>query len=373
MSNQSRRYFITINNPAEKGLSHENIMERLNQITGLKYVCMADEIGNETGTYHTHVFVIYENPKKWKTIFNLFSGNADIRPARKTSAEVRNYVLKSEGWAKTEKAETSVEGTFEEHGDFPQSSGSSADTADERVLYELIKDGRTNAEILEEFPQFMYKLSDIDKCRLTVNQAKYASVWRDVEVIYIRGDTGVGKSRYVMEKYGYENVFRVTDSVHPWDTYQAESVVVFEEFNSSFVLQRMLNWLDGYPVKLEARYCDKQACFSKVYILSNLSLSEQYKEIQQSKPEVWNAFLRRISYNIHFFKDGVKILQSNTSTNLFTDEGFISGSPRDVLDEYFKKKELALQASEAELKELETIGASTETAPAFELEGGIAI
>ena len=68
MSNQSRRYFITINNPAEKGLSHENIMALLNQITGLKYVCMADEIGNETGTYHTHVFVIYQNPKKWKTM-----------------------------------------------------------------------------------------------------------------------------------------------------------------------------------------------------------------------------------------------------------------------------------------------------------------
>ncbi len=64
MSNQSRRYLITINNPVEKGLSHDNIMARLNQITGSKYVCMADE----TGTYHTHVFVIYQNPKKWKTM-----------------------------------------------------------------------------------------------------------------------------------------------------------------------------------------------------------------------------------------------------------------------------------------------------------------
>ena len=86
-----------------------------------------------------------------------------------------------------------------------------------------------------------------------------------------------------MEKYGYENVFRVTDYHHPFDTYEGQDVIVFEEFNSSITIQDMLNYLDGYPVKLPARYTDKVASFTKVYITSNLQLTMQYPNVQEER------------------------------------------------------------------------------------------
>jgi hypothetical protein len=46
---------------------------------------------------------------------------------------------------------------------------------------------------------------------------------------------------------------------------------------------------------LPCRYANKIACFTKVYILSNISLVQQYESIQEEYPETWKALLRRIN------------------------------------------------------------------------------
>ena len=56
----------------------------------------------------------------------------------------------------------------------------------------------------------------------------------------------------------------------------------------------MLNYLDVYPLHLPAQYSDRMACYTTVYITSNLPLEEQYRSAQEYKPETWRAFLRRI-------------------------------------------------------------------------------
>ena len=66
----------------------------------------------------------------------------------------------------------------------------------------------------------------------------------------------------------------------------------------------MLNYLDIYPLHLPARYIDRVACYTKVYITSNIPLSEQYKAEQQSRPETWKAFLRRIHKVYAYHADG---------------------------------------------------------------------
>ena len=97
-----------------------------------------------------------------------------------------------------------------------------------------------------------------------------------------------------MEFHGYENVFRVTNYAHPFDNYKGESVIVFEEFRSSLPIADMLNYLDGYPLTLPCRYADKVACYTTVYIASNIPIEEQYVSTQHNESETYNAFLRRI-------------------------------------------------------------------------------
>ena len=110
-----------------------------------------------------------------------------------------------------------------------------------------------------------------------------------------------------MEQYGYKNCYRVTDYKHPFDSYNGEDVMIFEEFRSGLKHGDMLNYLDGYPVKLPCRYFDRQACFTKVFIISNIPLEAQFPNIDRESKD---AFYRRIQTVKEFTPVGVVVWDS---------------------------------------------------------------
>ena len=288
---QSRKWLLTFNNPEKYGFDHDNIKAALSKIKDVTYWCMCDEIGAE-GTYHTHLFIFRQNTMRFSMIKNKFP-SAHIDYCRGTTQENRDYIRKDGKYKGTDKEETNLHNTFEECGECPREEQGKRNDLTE--LYGMIKDGLSNYEILENNPGYMLKLEKIENCRQMLRQEEYKNKFRELEVEYWFGKTGQGKTRTVMERYGYENVYRVTDYAHPFDTYKGQDIIVFEEFRSSLKIQDMLNYLDGYPLDLPCRYNNKTACYTKVYILSNLSLKEQYVDIQRNYEETWNAFLRRIS------------------------------------------------------------------------------
>lgn len=288
---QSRKYLITINNPQEKGFTHDHIKEVLSNMKSVIYWCLADEIGGETQTYHTHLFIACKTPMRFSTVQNRFPG-AHIDQSLGSSQENRDYVRK-EGRHAEEKGSTSVPGTFEEWGTLPDDSRCGQNQM-MKSLYEMVSNGMSDYEIISRNPDYIPMLDKIKQVRLTIDQERSKNDWRDLEVVYTYGATGLGKTKGVMETFGYGNVFRVTDYIHPFDTYEGQDVILFEEFASSVRIQEMLNYLDGYPLKLPARYSDKQACYTRVFLTSNLSLEKQYQNIQYNEPQVWEAFLRRI-------------------------------------------------------------------------------
>lgn len=79
-----------------------------------------------------------------------------------------------------------------------------------------------------------------------------------------------------------------------FDNYNNGNVVIFEEFRSQVRIDIMLNYLDVYPLRLPARYNNKIACFTKVFLITNLPPTVQYQNVQREHPETWQAFLRRI-------------------------------------------------------------------------------
>ena len=310
MNNESqlRKVQLTINNPIEHGFDHERIKEELGKMKSCIYYIMCDEVGGKDGTYHTHIYIVFKNPVRFSTIKKRFPV-AHIERAVSTHADNINYILKEGKWKDSEKSCTSIPNTVEECGTRPED----AVGTDEKLiqLYAYIKEGLSNYEILERSADYLFDTDKIDRVRLTVRQEEYKNTWRNLEVTYIYGRTGLGKSRYVMEKYGYENVFRVTDYLHPFDTYKGQDILVFEEFSSSLRIQDILNYLDGYPLKLPCRYSDKTACFTKVFIISNISLEKQYPNILEEQPDVWHAFIRRIN-KVKLFKKDATITYDTT-------------------------------------------------------------
>lgn len=310
---QAWKYQLTINNPLDAEISdgdkmvkvpftHEEIILRLSKLSTIQYWCMADEVGNEGETPHTHVFFYSRSPIRFSTVKNQFP-TAHIESAYGTCQENKDYIAKLGKWESTDKSQTSQEGTFEQGGTMPTHEKKSAN-AGQQYIFELVESGYQDAEILRMYPESFLYLDKIQRARQTLLEDEAKSNWRDLQVTYIYGKTNTGKTRSVMEQFGYANVYRITDYAHPWDSYKMQDVVLFEEFRSSLRIQDMLSYLDGYPCTLPARYTNKQAGFTKVFITTNIPLEKQYPEVQEKEPETWAAFLRRIHKVQHFRGDG---------------------------------------------------------------------
>ena len=67
---QSNKYQLTVNNPAEKKITHKKIKDRLiKNFSTLTYFCMADEKGT---TYHTHIYVHFTSRVRFSMLKRYF-------------------------------------------------------------------------------------------------------------------------------------------------------------------------------------------------------------------------------------------------------------------------------------------------------------
>ena len=303
---QSRKWILTINNPHECGLTHNAIAEKL-MLFVPSYFCMADETA-KTGTFHTHVFFYAPSPARFGTVKNRFP-TAHIEKAVGSAKQNREYIRKEGKWAESGKAETAVEGSFYEYGELPAENAEKSPQ-----MYQLIKDirsGMSTPEIIENSPNLAFRIRDIDTLRQTLLAERYAVEKRNVEVAYIFGASATGKTNSIYERHDARDVYRITNYRSGrglvFDGYHGQDIIVFEEFHSQIPIEDMLNYLDIYPLSLPARYSDKTACYTQVYITSNSPLSGQYQDVQIRRMETYRAFLRRISKVIEFCPDGRRI------------------------------------------------------------------
>lgn len=304
LMSQSRKFMFTINNPLEgQVFPKKGIEEILYKCKNLRYFCKSDEIG-EQGTYHIHVYVVFTSAVRFSTMKKRFPRAHFENKVNGSSQQVKDYIFKEGKFENSEKEETNIKNTHVEYGDMPiEMQGARTDL---EILYDMIKKGCSDYEIIHANPSYLLQIDKFDKIRNVIRQEEQRDKFRHVHVSYVFGETGTGKSRNLFEKYG-SSCYRVTNYIHPFDGYRGEKIIVFEEFRSSLRIQDMLNYLDGYPLYLPSRYNDKIACFEEVYINTNIPLEMQYLSVQKEFVETWYAFLRRI--NVVKFYSKEKILR----------------------------------------------------------------
>ena len=307
-NSQSRKWTLVINNPIEAGLDHTAITALLALFSPV-YYCLADEIAT-TGTFHTHIYIYSSSPIRFTTLKNRYP-TAHIEKAYGSSKENRDYITKSGKWVKTDKAETMIEGSFMEWGELPAEKEEAYPE-----MYRIMQDiheGKRTAEIIQQSPKYAFKVRDIDILRQTLLAERFTIENREVEVTYLYGDTGAGKTRSIFERHNPWEICRITNYRKgvSFDAYNGQDVLVFEEFHSQIPIGDMLNYLDIYPLTLPARYTDRIACYTKVYITSNLPLLAQYREEQCRRRKNWEAFMRRIHNVVRFQKNEMIVERSN--------------------------------------------------------------
>ena len=284
-----RKYQLTLNNPVEKGFTHEVIKTTLASLSGCEYWCMCDEIG-EQGTLHTHLYIAFRNAAEFHMVQQRFYG-AHIEPAKGSHRENRNYLRKEGKWLNDPKHETNLPETFEESGELPPEKN--ARTKQSEEIFQMLDDGASIAAIIREHPSAMYRIKQLEQAQQVLISEEYSETERDIKVYYLSGPPGVGKTSGVLRKFGHRNVYRVTDYSHPFDGYAMQPVIVFEEFRSSLPIADMLNYLDRYPLPLPCRYMNKWACYTTAILISNIPFEKQYQDKQFSAPETYAAFKRR--------------------------------------------------------------------------------
>ena len=285
-----QRSYSWIVTQSEEKISFADLQDALKNYTYIGQLEQGEK-GGEQGYKHYQIYI--ENPTQisFSTLKKLLP-NCHLEKRRGTKQEAYDYVTKPE----TRIGEPFGNGEI----DLTEHQGKRTDL---QKITAMLNNGATEFEIRQEFPsQYLLMKSKIREYIQSLKEEQFKNVRRlDLQVIYIFGSTGAGKTRYVLDKYGDENVFRMTrygkrEDEEKFDGYAGQDVIIFEEFRSRISISNMLNYLDVYGVALPARYGDKTACYTKVYIISNWTLEQQYKNIQAEYPETWKAFLRRIHY-----------------------------------------------------------------------------
>lgn len=312
---QSRKWALTINNPLDSGFDHSEINSQI-KLFSADYYCLCDEIAS-TGTPHTHIFLYSRSPIRFSTIKKRFP-SAHIEKAYGSAADNRDYLRKEGKWKDSEKADTSVEGTFEEYGMLPVER---AEKYPEMfALIQDIRDGMTISEIIDKYPNHAFRIRDIEVLRQTILFEKFATIRRSVYVTYLYGASGTGKTRSIFDNNDPREICRITNYRNGkgvnFDNYSGQDILVFEEFAGQIELEELLNYLDIYPLSLPARYSDKVACYTKVFLTSNLPLEQQYRCARCEKPESYRAFLRRIHRVVEYLADGSIIVHKDDSPTM---------------------------------------------------------
>lgn len=294
-----RKWNITINNPLDYGFNHQKIKDCIDSLKSVKYWAMCDEMGS---TLHTHIIIYRTSPLLFQTLKKLFPP-AHIEKMMGTVVENREYLMKDGKWKGTDKEETKLVNTFEEFGTVPEERQGQRN--DLTALYDMIKEGKSNYEILEDNPNYMMQLEKVERCREILRYEQFKNIVREMHVEYWFGDPGSGKTSGVYKLYGgYDKVYRVTDNRNPWDGYKGQDVVLFDDFRAcDFDINILLKWLDIYPLELPCRYNNKQACFTHIYFTSNISFDQLYRIVQSEDASTWNAFCRRFNL-IKEFRSG---------------------------------------------------------------------
>lgn len=236
---------------------------------------------NPEGFLHWQIYVENSTPVRFSTLRGLLP-SAHIERRRGSRREAFEYCTK-EG---TRVGEPVHWGEIE----LEDQQGRRSDLEE---MHAEILGGVSLGEVLKRYPGALRNVAGLRALAELVEKEKRSTAMRDVVVTYLQGPAGAGKTSYVMGQHPVEKIFRVTDYKHPFDSYSGQEVLVLDEFQGQLDFHFFLNLIDRYPLELPARYRNRWAAFSEVWVVSNADFEDQYVFHRVDELDV--AFRRRFT------------------------------------------------------------------------------
>jgi hypothetical protein len=256
------------------------------------------------GKHHIQGYIEFINAiSSLKTIKNILKDKAvHLEVRRGTREQARKYCMKEES-----QIQKPIElGKWTGQGQRNDIKG----------MYELLKQGKTPAEICEINPHLYFRYHKaIDKVYNTI-QAKQEGKYYPVDVSVLYGDAGAGKTRYVYDKHGIESVYRLTqgNAGNVWyDGYSGQDVLLIDDYYGWLKYSTFLQTIDNYRIRLSVKGGTTYSRWTKVYITSNVHPTHWYK-----KQGLTNAMSRRFK-NITLLKTASTNVRKPIETTITID------------------------------------------------------
>jgi hypothetical protein len=221
------------------------------------------------GKRHIQGYVEFKMPISMKRIKEIFSDSTlHIEPRRGTAQEASDYCTKVESRVMdpVKRGEISRQGT----------------RTDIKKMYELLKEGKTPMEICEIMPgAYMKYYKAVDRVYNNL-QSQQEGKFKEVEVNVLYGDAGAGKTRFVYDKYGHENVYRLCqgNAGNVWfDGYTQQKILLIDDYYGWLKYSTFLQLIDNYKIRLSVKGGTTYSNWNKIYITSNEDPKNWYKKL----------------------------------------------------------------------------------------------
>ncbi len=231
----------------------------------VRYIIYQTEVCPESGRSHQQGYVEFIKAYRRSRVQTLLCPGVQfhLEPASGSASANREYCSK---------AESRLHGPFE-HGT-PAAPGVSG--AYQQAV-SLVVDGTSLRRVSSAFPsQFVRHARGFRALRRSL----FPSLQRTVVVTVLVGDPGSGKTRYVYDTHGFDNVFSLElGGSQVWfDGYDGQSVLLIDDFYGGMRYNYLLRLLDIYPMDVPVKGDFVSAMWSHVYITSNAVPRDWYSE-----------------------------------------------------------------------------------------------
>lgn len=351
---QYKYWFFTLNNP-EVWLGTKD-PEQIQKIMAAKFAhyryVYQLERGEKEGTLHLQGCILNDVFVRGITLMNKF--RKEIEGQKKTGIYLQQARNIQAAYCYCTKAKTRVAGPYTHEPANPKIKEDGAPTTladlvdvdmtyeqykankkeglkpgarhkDMKTLYaSIINEGMDMADIHSDpelsiiaghYPAYVQQLLQHD---MEVKFKANRNATRDISVTWLYGSPGAGKTEKAFELAGgYDKAYKISNSNYkdnPWDNYKGQDAVIFDEFYGDVKFSHLMELWDEYPLQLSARYNNKWACYTKVFVCSNLAPWELYKNLDNREYRI-NGLYRRIHKLIYVSKqdDGTRSYEDRTN------------------------------------------------------------
>lgn len=315
--------------------------------TECDYLVAQEEVG-ENGTRHLQGYLVLKKKHDMFWLKSHASWKAHWEVARGTPQQNRDYCTKEE---------TRVPGGFRvELGELPRwgrkrsiDSKEEKDEAKRAAIETLATVQEKFVPLFEMDPAILLQPGFIPAYKMLT--ADVLGPYRPhLRIVTIIGRPGTGKS-FGINKHFPNHGRCIAGNNGIWFQQPLSSVMVFEEFCGQIQLQRMLQFLDPYPLALEVKGAMYPAMYDTVIITSNTRPNGWYKtdetDIDGKRSAALNALYDRLN-----FCTGDYIPVRDTGTYLEIPDGLSIEESRDWVDNQLHEvKARRYAAIEAEILE----------------------